>query len=100
MWTDNAPLELNKQHHIALAWDTFDGGNNCLHLWLDGQQKFNATGLNLWTGNTYPKFGIYRGEKAAKGDNSLDEEHVFDSFVYRVQVSDASLDEIKEAGGL
>jgi hypothetical protein len=55
---------------------------------IDGEQVFTQSGLNLWTGPTYPKFGIYRGEKAATGDSSPDSDHVFDLWVYSVIVEE------------
>lgn len=59
---------------------------------------FTKTGIDLWTGNTYPKFGLYRGEKL-RGERDPDGDHVFDNYIYRVQISDKSLDEVSEVGG-
>ena len=74
------------------------GGNNKLRLWLDGKQVLEKDGLTLWTGKCYPKFGIYRGEK---GDHDPEgHSNVFDSYVYGVQVSDASLSEVAGFSGL
>lgn len=66
---------------------------------LDGKSVFQKSGLDLWTGYTYPKFGIYRGEQ---GDHDSDNDggNTYDSYIYRVQLSDASLDEVKAASGL
>ena len=65
---------------------------------LNGESVFSKNGLDLWTGDTYPKFGIYRGEK---GDHDTPgESNVFDLWVYRVQISDASLDEVSAASGI
>lgn len=50
------------------------------------------------TDAVYPKFGIYRGED---GDHDTPgESNVFDLYVYKVQLSDASLDEVSGASGL
>ncbi|KAI9675535.1 MAG: hypothetical protein M1829_003339 [Trizodia sp. TS-e1964] len=98
LWTDTSALALNTPHHIGIAWDTFDGHRNRLRLWLDGAKKLDKSGLNLWTGQTYTKFGIYRGELAA-GQKANPEQHVFDSYVYRVQVSDKALAEVMDASG-
>ena len=46
----------------------------------------------------YPKFGIYRGEE---GDHdTAGESNVYDLYVYNVQLSDASMDEVSGASGL
>ena len=60
---------------------------------------FKKTGLDLWTGDTYPKFGIYRGEKGDH-DDSNDDGNTFDLYVYRIQLSDASLEEVSSSSGL
>lgn len=67
-------------------------------MWLDGKNVFEKNGLGLWSGDVYPKFGIYRGEK---GDHdTAGETNVFDLWVYKVQVSDSSLGEVSGASGL
>lgn len=72
--------------------------NNKLQMWLDGASVHEQSGLSLWTGDVYPKFGIYRGEL---GDHDTKgESNAFDSWVYRVQLSDASLVEVSGASGL
>ena len=81
-----------------MAWDTKSGGNNNLQVWLDGESVLNKGGLSLWTGDVYPKFGIYRGE--AGDHDTPGESNVFDIYVYKVQLSDASLDEVSGASGL
>lgn len=83
-------------HHIALAWNTSSSG--ALQLWLDGESVFTTSGLDLWTGDTYAKVGIYGGEQGAHGSTS-EERSVFDSWIYRVQLSDASLDEVAASSG-
>jgi len=91
-------------HHIGLAINTANDGSGWLKLWLDGkQQKFNGksklSNVFLYTGETFPKFGLYRGE-AAPGSKDPAWEHTFNSYVYRVQFSDKSIDEVAEAAGL
>ena len=98
LWTDSSDFPLNTTHNIALAWDTKSGGNNNLQVWLDGESVLNKGGLSLWTGAAYPKFGIYRGE--AGDHDTPGESNVFDLCVYKVQLSDASLDEVSGASGL
>ena len=88
---------------IRFSEKTQDYSSDCArqnadHNRLDGESVFSKTGLDLWTGETYPKFGIYRGEK---GDHDADgESNVFDLWVYRVQISDANLDEVSAASGI
>ncbi|KAL7275384.1 hypothetical protein RUND412_001662 [Rhizina undulata] len=95
-----------KPHHIGLAINTADDGTGWVEFYLDGvQQKFKdgkkrLENIRVFTGPTSPKFGLYRGEKAAKGDSSPDKDHVFDSYVYRVMISDKSFDEVAEAAGV
>lgn len=72
--------------------------NSKLEMWLDGTQVLEKDGLALWTGKCYTKYSIYRGEK---GDYDPEgRSNVFDSYVYWVQVSDASLAAIAEYSGL
>ncbi|MCJ1452529.1 hypothetical protein MMC28_002872 [Mycoblastus sanguinarius] len=98
LWTDSSDFSVNTTHNIALAWDTKSGGNNKLQMWLDGTQVLAKEGLNLWTGDTYPKWGIYRGEE---GDHDTQgQNNIFDSWIYKVQLSDASLDEVANSSGL
>ncbi|KAH7100102.1 hypothetical protein BKA62DRAFT_707609 [Auriculariales sp. MPI-PUGE-AT-0066] len=92
-------------HSVALAINTDNSGKGWLEFYLDGKkQKFDngeerLKDVYLFTGRTYPKIGIYRGE-SAQGDESNPEDHTFNSYLYRAQISDTSLDEIAEAGGL
>ncbi|KAH0533901.1 hypothetical protein GP486_008955, partial [Trichoglossum hirsutum] len=74
-----------QQHNITLAFDTAAAGPNSLQMWFDGDLVLDKSGLRLWTGETYPKFGLYRGELDA-GDNAQEAAHVFDSWVYHVSV--------------
>ena len=98
IWSADSDFSTNTSHNVALAWDTMSGGNSKLSFWLDGKQVLEKDGLTLWTGKCYTKFGIYRGEK---GEHDTEgESNVFDSYVYGVQVSDASLSEVGEYSGL
>lgn len=72
-------------HNITLMFDTAAAGPNTLKAWIDDERVLDKDGLRLWTGATYPKFGIYRGELDA-GDEGEDSAHVFDSWVYEVTV--------------
>ena len=56
------------------------------------------SGLSLWTGDVYPKFGICRGES---GDHDTSgESNVFDLYVYKVELSDVSWEEVSGASGV
>ena len=98
LWSDSSDFSTSTTHNVALAWDTMSGGNSKLEMWLDGTKMLEKDGLTLWTGNCYTKYGIYRGEK---GDHDTKgQSNVFDSYVYGVKVSDASLAEVAEYSGL
>lgn len=69
--------------------------------------------IAMWTGETNPKFGIYRAEAKNNGKQYCPSSRVFtgpkasnnadrsyDSWIYRVQISDSSLDEIAESSGI
>ncbi|EJD54660.1 hypothetical protein AURDEDRAFT_179764 [Auricularia subglabra TFB-10046 SS5] len=92
-------------HKVAFAINTKNDGSGWLEFYLDGVKQTFDNGQDrlknvyLFTGRTFPKLGIYRGE-AAVGNERNTKDHVFNSFVYRVQISDRSLDEIAEAGGI
>ncbi|KAI5778633.1 hypothetical protein EDC01DRAFT_340133 [Geopyxis carbonaria] len=89
-------------HHIGLVINTSNSGSGYLELWIDGVQMDFDNGekrlsdVYLFTGPTSPKFGMYRAELNGSGDESS---HRFDSWVYRVMISDKSLDEVAEAAG-
>lgn len=83
-----ADVPAGQEVQIALAWDTNINNNNQLRVYLKGK-TYTRTGLDLWTGNTYPKFGIYRAETVGWDEN-----------VYRFTISDQSLNDVKAAGGL
>ncbi|KAF6223694.1 hypothetical protein HO133_000537 [Letharia lupina] len=98
LWSDGSDFSTNTTHNVALAWDTMSGGNSKLEMWLDGTKVLEKDGLTLWTGKCYTKYGIYGGEQ---GDHDPEgHSNVFDSYVYGVQVSDASLAEVAEYSGL
>lgn len=59
---------------------------------------FEKEGLNLWTGDTFPKFGLYRGEKGDHEGGGYG--NTLDGYVYRVQISDEGFDEIGDSSGL
>lgn len=92
-------------HKVAFAINTKNDGSGWLEFYLDGVKQTFDNGQDrlknvyLFTGRTFPKLGIYRGE-AARGNERNRQDHTFNSYVYRVQISDRSLDEIAEAGGL
>jgi hypothetical protein len=78
---------------------------------VNGQQKYS--GMTLVTAETYPKFGIYRAEQATEDKTYCPSNQVFsgpavpsgnadvyNSWVYRVMISDTSMDEVSEAAGL
>ncbi|KZV85906.1 hypothetical protein EXIGLDRAFT_725416 [Exidia glandulosa HHB12029] len=89
---------MDNVHKIGLAIDTASDCNGKLELWLDGKKEFSRSNLCTWTGDTYPKWGMYRGEAAA-GDDSDPAGHTFNSYVYRVQFSDSSKAEVAESAG-
>lgn len=98
LWSDSFDFSTNTTHNVALAWDTMSGGNSKLEMWFDSTQVLEKDGLTLWTGNCYTKYGIYRGEKGEH--DTVGQSNVFDSYVYGVQLSDASLAEVAEYSGL
>jgi len=95
----------NKVHKLGIAVNTAPAGFGWVELWVDGvRQKFldGARTLNhaqLLNGECKLKFGIYRGE-AAPGSKDPASMHTFDSYVYRVQVSDKGWSEVLAAAGV
>ncbi|KAH7100187.1 hypothetical protein BKA62DRAFT_658721 [Auriculariales sp. MPI-PUGE-AT-0066] len=85
-------------HKLGFVIDTNDGCGGALEFWLDGTRQLKRNDLCLWTGSTYPKWGIYRGE-ASPGSKDPASWHTFNSYVYRVQVSDSSKAEVAESAG-
>ncbi|KAI5783649.1 hypothetical protein EDC01DRAFT_618727 [Geopyxis carbonaria] len=92
-------------HKIGLVVNTAANGKGFLEFYLDGKkQKFTngktrLTGLTLLSdGTCSPKFGMYRAEQPAseKGNKAA---HSFDSYVYRVMISDKSMAEVRAASG-
>ncbi|GAB7348210.1 hypothetical protein MBLNU459_g6211t2 [Dothideomycetes sp. NU459] len=104
------PVSTGEEHQIALAFDTYmhdpedtDSANNTLAFWLDGKKIIETSGLDLWSSETrtYPRFGLYRGEYEGPSDQNADgSRHVFDSYMYKVQISNSSLDEILGSSGV
>ncbi|KAI9693529.1 MAG: hypothetical protein M1820_009181 [Bogoriella megaspora] len=97
------PLTVNKEHHITLAFDTkmndAEGPvsqNNRLAFWLDGGKEWDRYEYSLWSTatQTYPKFGLYRGEDDGLYNNGNSKQYVFNSYMYGVQISDTGLHEI------
>ena len=74
-------------HSLGFAINTANDGTGWLEFYLDGvKQKFNngktrLSNIYLYTGETFPKFGIYRAER---NDGSRDpaDWHTFNSCVY------------------
>ncbi|KAG8532249.1 uncharacterized protein KY384_003890 [Bacidia gigantensis] len=98
LWTADSDFDTSAVHNIALAWDTMGSANSKIQMWFDGQMVVEQGGLTLWTGKTYPKLGIYRGEQ---GDHdTAGYTNDFDLWVYRVMIGDGGLDEVAEAGGI
>lgn len=122
VWTGPFPVGPNNPHHLAFVINTKNDGTGWAEFYLDGKkQTFNEKwggktrleNVKLFTGDTSPKFGIYRAEASGGGKQfcpsnnkytgeavSAGTDRVFDSYLYRVQISDSSLDEIAEAAGL
>ncbi|KAL9124822.1 MAG: hypothetical protein Q9217_005889, partial [Psora testacea] len=98
IWTSTTVFSTNETHNIALSWDTIKAkSGNKLQMWLDGKSVLESDGLDLWTGETYPKFGIYRGERGDHDDG--DDSNIFDSWIYKVQISDEGMHEVEESSG-
>lgn len=125
VWTGPVSAGTGTEHHLGFVINTKNDGTGWAEFYLDGvQQKFNSkwgggtrlSNVYLFTGDTSPKFGIYRGEAAA-GANDGDKycpssgvytgevapagtDRIYNSWIYRVQISDSSLSDVKEAAGL
>jgi len=124
VWTGPLPVS-SLSHKLAFVINTKNDGTGWLEFYLNGsKQTFNSQwggtqrlqNVYLFTGPTSPKFGIYRGEAAAEagqGDTFCPAsgiytgaqapsgtDRIFNSWIYRVQISDSSLSEISEAGGV
>ncbi|KZV87246.1 hypothetical protein EXIGLDRAFT_840110 [Exidia glandulosa HHB12029] len=100
-WTGNFSTghDASFIHTIGMAINTCLDGRGSLELFLDGKPAVRLDGAQLFTGATYPKFGIYRAEADAEKDVDADE-YAVDSFVYRVQISDGGWADVAEAAGL
>lgn len=124
VWTGPLPAS-GLNHKLAFVINTKNDGTGWLEFYLNGaKQTFNSQwggkqrleNVYLFTGPTSPKFGIYRGEAPAEpGQGDLycpanriytgpqapsGTDRIFNSWIYRVQISDSSLAEVAEAGGV
>ncbi|KAI5780205.1 hypothetical protein DFH27DRAFT_360502 [Peziza echinospora] len=121
VWT--GPLDPSAATKLAFTINTANDGTGWFEFYVNGvKQTFNQAwggtqrlqNVYLFTGPTSPKFGIYRGEKQG-GDPAVfcpadftytgpqanaTEDRIFNSWIYRVQISDGSIQEIAEAGGV
>lgn len=120
VWTDDKEFTvgIGAEHQIGFAIDTSEFGS--LEFWLDGvKQRFSKNGktildnVQLFTGPTSPKFGIYRSEQSGGGPEFCPSNNIYSgptaekgtpkvyhSWVYRVQISNSSMDEVAEAAGI
>lgn len=98
IWTASDDFETYKTTQIGLAWTTYSNSNDSLEMWFNGKKVFDRSGLNLWTDATYPKFGIYRGER---GNNDIgNSADVYDLWIYRAQISNISMSDVGRASGV
>lgn len=77
--------------------------NNRIAFWLDGKKIFDGDKYSTWSTKTltYPKFGEYRGEYEGTNDLSeTDPKYVYDSYLYRAQISNKGFDEIAKSAGV
>ncbi|KAF8465761.1 hypothetical protein BDZ91DRAFT_783218 [Kalaharituber pfeilii] len=118
VWT--GPLDISKpSNKLASVINTSRNGKGWLEFYVNGQkQTFNKKwggeqrlkNVHLFTGPTSPKIGIYRAEASGGGvkfcpSNGIylggqarkGSDRVYNSWVYRYQISDSSLDEIKQS---
>lgn len=87
-----------KVHRIGLAWDTDPGSGSSVEMWLDGKKVLHKSGLDLWTGMSSPKVGMYRAQKGSH--DTIGESNVFDNWVYKVMISNGSMSEVAAASGV
>ncbi|KAH7091831.1 hypothetical protein BKA62DRAFT_723875 [Auriculariales sp. MPI-PUGE-AT-0066] len=83
---------------LGFVIDTDDNCGGSLEFWLDGKRELKRGDLCLFTGDTHPKWGIYRGE-AQPGSRQAASAHTFNSYVYRVQVSEGNKTEVATSAG-
>lgn len=121
VWQGPLGVGVGTHNQLGFIINTKNDGTGWLEFYLNGtQQKFNSawgggtrlSNVYLFTGDTSPKFGIYRAEvggtdpkycpsngvftgaQAAAGSD-----RIFNSWIYRVQISDTSKAEAAEAAG-
>lgn len=126
VWTGPIAAGTGTSNKLGFIINTGTNGSGWVELYVNGvQQKFNSVGgggtrmsnVDLFTGDTSPKFGIYRGElpldlsaaNIAKfcPDSGVytgeaapsGSDRIFNSWIYRVQISDTSKAEAAEAAG-
>lgn len=121
VWT--GPVDISKDSNkLGFVTNTAPDGKGWLEFYVNGKkQTFNQkwggkerlSNVSLFTGATSPKFGIYRAERQGGGEEFCPKTGIFrgkeaaagadrsyDSWIYRVQISDSSLNEIAEASGI
>lgn len=121
IWTGPLPFGTGTSNKLGFIINTGSNGSGWLEFYVNGvRQKFNSVGgggtrmenMFTFTGDTSPKFGIYRGEVEDKnpkycpssgvftGEQApAGSDRIFNSWIYRVQISDASKAEAAEAAG-
>lgn len=122
VWNGEFTAGIGTEHHLAFAINTAQNGKGSLEFYLDGKkQRFNdkwggqtkLSDVDLFTGPTSPKFGIYRSEASGGGSEFCPSNGIFtgskapngspntyNSWIYRVQISDSSMSEVAEAAGI
>lgn len=122
VWT--GPVDISKDSiKLAFVINTAANGKGWLEFYEGGKkQTFNKKwggeqrlkNVSLFTGETSPKFGIYRAERQGGGGEfcpkdgqafrgkqaAAGADKSYDSWIYRVQISDSSISEIAEASGI
>jgi hypothetical protein len=105
----STPFSTDSSHNIRLMFDTTIkhgqtvSKDNRIAFWLDGTKVHDGKGYSLWSTKTqtYPKVGIYRGEyDGPYTKHTNDPAYTFDSYVYRVQISDTGFDETKKSDAI
>lgn len=121
IWTGPVSFGPGTSNKLGFIINTAANGKGWLEFYVNGtRQKFNSSGgggtrmenMHTFTGDTSPKFGIYRGEvedknskycpdsgvfTGAQASDSAD--RIFNSWIYRVQISDSSKAEAAQAAG-
>lgn len=120
IWTGPLSFGTGTSNKLGFIINT-GNGNGWLEFYVNGvRQTFNSAGgggtrmenIATLTGDTSPKFGIYRGEASGGGSEfcpsngvfsgsqaPAGSDRIFNSWIYRVQISDASKAEAAEAAG-